>query len=302
MQKEIQFSAMPVDPFNGNRVTIYQYLGHIIPFEEKNGIIMVNATLMAKAYKKQPSQITRTQKWVDFVKAKKQSIEEKEDKTTMQKSILPDYQVFINDPNCTFLSWGEPLVIVKNGGNVTEKGTWLHEKLAVEFARSLDITFSIWCDDVIQELIAKRTVNVNTIPAPQPIKSLQERAGELIANDDMAIFDIKVSVGISKLANEKSNSEGGKEACMYDNAEISRLFSGRVPAYIKVQYGNSKKAGLQLLREHEPVIAAAITFAKVEKIKGDLTVEQLAPFKDPIKKVCSDLLEIRNQLALVKNN
>jgi hypothetical protein len=298
MQKAIEFSAMPVDPFKGNRVTIYQYLGHIIPFEEKNGTIMVNATLMAKAYGKSTNSITRHQRWADYV----QEVKEELDNSDKLISVSTDYQSLMGDPNCTFLRNGIPLVLVKKGGNAQEQGTWVHQEVALEFARSLDTKLARWCDKVLKELMAKGTVNIDTVPAPQPTKSIQERADELIANDDMAIFDVKVSVGISKLANEKSNLDGGTEACIQDNAEISRLFSGRVPSYIKQQYKEPKKAGLQILREREPEIAAAITFAKVEKIKGDLTLDQLVPFKEPIKKVCSDLFKLRNQLAEAKNN
>ncbi len=32
-------------------------------------------------------------------------------------------------------------------------GTWLHPKLAVMFARWLDIDFAIWCDEQIDEII-----------------------------------------------------------------------------------------------------------------------------------------------------
>jgi hypothetical protein len=46
------------------------------------------------------------------------------------------------------------LVIVRKGGNdATKKGTWLHPKLAVMFARWLSIDFEIWCDQKINELL-----------------------------------------------------------------------------------------------------------------------------------------------------
>jgi hypothetical protein len=292
--KEVKLSEMPADPFKGNRVTIHQYLGHLIPFEEKDGSIMVNATLMAKAYGKQPSHITRTQKWIDFVEAKKQSIEEKQDKTTMQKSILPDYQAFIDDPNCTFLSWGEPLVLVKNGGNTNEKGTWLHEKLAVEFARGLDIKFSIWCDDVIQELLAKRVVNIDTVAAPK--LSIKQRLDTLLGGDETAIFDTTVSKGVSNLFNEDLHTQGGKEACIQENADISKMVTGRNPTYLKKQY-KSTNTGIQILRDNEPVMAAAITFIKAEKLKNDVSLEKFKPLVEPIKKVCLDLSSIRQQIA-----
>ena len=44
------------------------------------------------------------------------------------------------------------LVIVKHGGN--NRGTWLHPKLAIHFARWLDPKFAVWCDEQIEHIIA----------------------------------------------------------------------------------------------------------------------------------------------------
>lgn len=46
------------------------------------------------------------------------------------------------------------LVIVKHGGN--NRGTWLHPKLAVHFARWLDAKFAVWCDEQIEQIISGR--------------------------------------------------------------------------------------------------------------------------------------------------
>ena len=37
-------------------------------------------------------------------------------------------------------------------------GTWAHPKLAVFFARWLDISFAVWCDMVIDDLLNKKVV------------------------------------------------------------------------------------------------------------------------------------------------
>jgi len=44
------------------------------------------------------------------------------------------------------------IVIIKQGG--TEQGTWLHPKLAVDFARWLDPKFAVWCDEQIEQLLS----------------------------------------------------------------------------------------------------------------------------------------------------
>lgn len=44
-------------------------------------------------------------------------------------------------------------VKTRRGGNPLKRGTWLHSKLAIVFARWLDIEFAIWCDEQIDALI-----------------------------------------------------------------------------------------------------------------------------------------------------
>lgn len=45
------------------------------------------------------------------------------------------------------------LVQVVKGGNVKQQGTWMHEDVAIEFARWLSPKFAIWCNDHIKELL-----------------------------------------------------------------------------------------------------------------------------------------------------
>ncbi len=44
------------------------------------------------------------------------------------------------------------MVEIKQGGN-KEQGTWMHEDVAMEFARWLSPAFAIWCNDRIKELL-----------------------------------------------------------------------------------------------------------------------------------------------------
>lgn len=54
---------------------------------------------------------------------------------------------------------------------VTDRGTWAHPKLAVFFARWLDVRFSVWCDSVIDELLRGKAIVVPT-PAPRAYSGL----------------------------------------------------------------------------------------------------------------------------------
>lgn len=45
------------------------------------------------------------------------------------------------------------LVIIKKGGKAQEQGTWLHPKLAIDFARWLNPKFAVWCDIQIEKIL-----------------------------------------------------------------------------------------------------------------------------------------------------
>lgn len=52
------------------------------------------------------------------------------------------------------------LVIVKQGGSPEGQGTWMHEDVALEFARWLSPAFAIWCNDRIKELITTGEISL----------------------------------------------------------------------------------------------------------------------------------------------
>lgn len=58
------------------------------------------------------------------------------------------------------------LVIVKHGGN--NRGTWLHPKLAIHFARWLDPKFAVWCDEQIEQILSG---------SPNPKTTVDDRTG-----------------------------------------------------------------------------------------------------------------------------
>ena len=80
-----------------------------------------------------------------------------------------------NDTDSCDLSYG--LTEAKRGNN---GGTWGHPKLAVFFARWLDVKFAVFCDTVIQDILSKKADVVFTPEAEAPklpqsyLESLQE--------------------------------------------------------------------------------------------------------------------------------
>lgn len=97
--------------------TIYNYQGSNITFQRGDSV-MINATEMAKPFGKRPA------KWIE----------------------LPSTQEFIRTLEAIRKS--DRLIETVNG-----VGTWLHEDVALEFARWLSPAFAIWCNDRIKELL-----------------------------------------------------------------------------------------------------------------------------------------------------
>lgn len=101
-----------------NENQIFQYNGSPITFQ-KGDNVMVNATEMAKPFGKNAGHWMRNQ----------------------------STQEFINELAALRNCKGSDLVQIENG-----IGCWMHEDVAMEFARWLSPAFAIWCNDRIKEL------------------------------------------------------------------------------------------------------------------------------------------------------
>lgn len=87
---------------------------------------MVNATEMAKPFGKQPVF------WLN---------------NQYTKGFLKELAELRN------LSSADLVRVIKGGNDKNAQGTWLHEDVALEFARWLSPQFAIWCNDRIKELM-----------------------------------------------------------------------------------------------------------------------------------------------------
>lgn len=109
---------------------IYDYKGSQISFSNGENV-MINATEMAKFFGKRPVDWLQNQQTEDFLN----------ELSKVRKSTLTD------------------LVQVTKGGN--NPGTWMHEDVAMEFARWLSPSFAIWCNDHIKELLRTGVTTVS---------------------------------------------------------------------------------------------------------------------------------------------
>jgi phage antirepressor YoqD-like protein len=112
-----------------SNLKIYNYEGFPIQFDKVDGKIMANATLMAKAFNKEPGFVFKTRTWKEYELA------------LMEAKNLRS----------------EDIQSVRNGNN---GGSWIHEELVMEFARRLNPRFSIWCNDILAELFRTGSVEL----------------------------------------------------------------------------------------------------------------------------------------------
>lgn len=126
---------------------VYSYEGSNITFSHGENV-MINATEMAKPFGKQVTKWTNTQQTKDFL------------------------QELAEVRKCT----SADLVRVVKGGN-KQQGTWMHEDVAMEFARWLSPKFAIWCNDRIKELLRTgvATVSDDNETIARAMQILQQR-------------------------------------------------------------------------------------------------------------------------------
>ncbi len=105
------------------RLDIFNYEGNDITFKNNDGTIMVNATQMAKPFRKNTKDYMKRKSTEEFINA------------LCKRRNVPL----------------EELVTVVHGGN--SRGTWLHQEVALDFAQWLSIDFKLWCNDKLQELV-----------------------------------------------------------------------------------------------------------------------------------------------------
>lgn len=106
---------------------IFNYQDTNITFQNEDGVVMVNATQMAKKFGKRPTEWLRNDNTKDFLNE------------------LGKVR------NCT-------LVNIERGGS--NPGTIMHEDVALEFARWLSPKFAIWCNDRIKELLKEGVATI----------------------------------------------------------------------------------------------------------------------------------------------
>ena len=115
---------------------VKEYLGNTIQFKMVEGHVYANANKMAEGFGGNP----RLRDWKASANTKRyiEALEKSLEKFSPTK-----------------------LMIVNQGGKANEQGTWIHEKLILNFARYLNVEFELWCDEQITTLLREGKVDLN---------------------------------------------------------------------------------------------------------------------------------------------
>ncbi|WP_306583942.1 phage antirepressor KilAC domain-containing protein [Fusobacterium ulcerans] len=116
-----------------NELVIKEYLGNNIEFKMIGGHVYANANKMAEAFggsKKLENwkASSNTQRYIEILRE------------------IPKFQ-------------GIELIQSERG---TNGGTWIHEKLILNFARYLNVEFELWCDEQIETLIREGEITLTS--------------------------------------------------------------------------------------------------------------------------------------------
>lgn len=157
-----------------NELTVREYLGNRIEFKMIEGHVYANANQMAYGFggSKKLADWKRSENTKRYIEALEKHMENSHMLIKSEKSN------------------------VEYGG-----GTWIHEKLILNFARYLNVEFELWCDEQIETLLREGKVELQ--PKPMTIQqmmiiTLQEQ--EKLANrvnkiEDKVDNEIRVDHG-----------------------------------------------------------------------------------------------------------
>ncbi|MEI7795177.1 MAG: KilA-N domain-containing protein [Methylococcaceae bacterium] len=96
----------------------------------------INATAIAKQFGKKPETYLKTERTQEYIAALLKSMFNIEESVAL-KSATKQNQI----------------VRIVQGGKPEYQGTWIHPKLAIDFARWLSADFAVWCDLQVEKIL-----------------------------------------------------------------------------------------------------------------------------------------------------
>jgi hypothetical protein len=141
------------------KVQVFEYEGKRITFDFGDGEEMVNASEMAKVFGKRLQDFTRLKQTKDFIKILEKS---------MNTSKGAD----------SHLSKKKAIRSVRGGLNLSLRGTWYEQRLALKLAAWLAPEFELWVYGKIRELLTTGQTQLSSNVSEDDINRLFSNARE----------------------------------------------------------------------------------------------------------------------------
>ncbi|WP_370870217.1 KilA-N domain-containing protein, partial [Rhodoferax sp.] len=104
------------------------------------------------------------------------------------------------------------VVAVPGNRYIPDRGTWAHPKLAVFFARWLDVRFAVWCDSMIEDIVKGIAEVVITKPEESAVMSLpKDLTITLVSGLTLPSKNVSLAECLNS-RKENGNDENGKSA------------------------------------------------------------------------------------------
>lgn len=167
------------------------------------------------------------------------------------------------------------LVKVKKGSSVNGGGTWFHPKLAVAFARWLDVKFAVWCDMQIEKILHPAPIALVELPklSPKQQRHMQDRVRELVNNQvgttySMIWGSVKTKFDVGTYKDITQNKY--PDLCAFlkcDPIEGELLPALNVP---DVPEGKDYQAAMILIKRLRGFAGFAVPSSMLEEMNSDL--------------------------------
>lgn len=217
---------------------IFEYGTSPIQFDVIDGQVMANATSMAVANGKKMNNYLRSKSTSDYI----QSLEKR------------------------YANLRNGIVVVKQGG--TDQGTWIHEKLILDFARWCSPDFAVWCDEKIADLLKEGHVRLN----------VERQEFEILAKQT----ERPVQIQNSKDVNAHNFSQGGVKKAIEYNRMNCFIHTGYTPSEV-VDYAKRKgvpskmrTSAKEVFRNKKPAVSASMSLADEFCKNGNMQIEDAA--------------------------
>lgn len=207
-----------------NELVVREYLGNRIEFKVIEGHVYANANQMANGFGGSPK--LRDWKASNNTKRYIEALEKSLEKFSPTE-----------------------LIIVNQGGKAKEQGTWIHEKLVLNFARYLNVEFELWCDEQIATLLREGKVGLQ-----KPVKSLSEKTPyEILEDNGKALnsFFSNLGLNIPKEIIASTAIIGTQNSTGYDFSEVKLLLNKKDEEDYHSASGLLMKLGIKRNRTNE---------------------------------------------------